>query len=52
MDIFQLLELSAGSVVVESGVWDRQWVPIGPSSHLHTFEFYQERVDRARDEFV
>jgi len=51
------LELKPGSVVIESGTGSGSLShsmarTIAPSGHLHTFDFHQERVDKAREEFA
>ena len=51
------LELKPGSVVIESGTGSGSLShsiarTIAPSGHLHTFDFHQERVDRASIEFA
>jgi len=50
------LELKPGSVVVESGTGSGSLShsmarTIAPSGHLHTFDFHQERAEKARQEF-
>merc|ERR1712062_251523 len=50
------LELKPGSVVVESGTGSGSLShafarTIAPTGHLHTFDFHQERADKARKEF-
>merc|ERR1719154_349537 len=50
------LELKPGSVVIESGTGSGSLShsiarTIAPSGHLHTFDFHQERVERAKEEF-
>merc|ERR1712025_1011703 len=50
------LELKPGSVVIESGTGSGSLShsiarTIAPTGHLYTFDFHQERVDRARLEF-
>merc|ERR1719318_1430831 len=50
------LELKPGSVVIESGTGSGSLShsiarTIAPSGHLHTFDFHQERADKARKEF-
>jgi len=51
------LELKPGSVVIESGTGSGSLShsiarTVAPTGHLNTFDFHQERVDRAREEFV
>jgi len=50
------LELKPGSTVIESGTGSGSLShsimrTVAPSGHLHTFDFHQERVERARQEF-
>lgn len=50
------LELKPGSVVIESGTGSGSLShsilsTIAPTGHLHTFDFHQERVEKARQEF-
>jgi len=50
------LELKPGSVVIESGTGSGSLShsimrTVAPSGHLHTFDFHQERVERAGEEF-
>jgi len=50
------LELRPGSVVVESGTGSASLShalirAIAPSGHLHTFDFHEERLLKAREEF-
>ena len=54
--IYFQLELKPGSVVVESGTGSGSLShafarTIAPAGHLHTFDFHQERADKARKEF-
>ncbi|XP_057293653.1 tRNA (adenine(58)-N(1))-methyltransferase catalytic subunit TRMT61A-like isoform X2 [Hydractinia symbiolongicarpus] len=51
-----LLELKPGSVVVESGTGSGSLSHaivrcIKPNGHLYTFDFHQQRVEKAREEF-
>ncbi|XP_021378014.1 tRNA (adenine(58)-N(1))-methyltransferase catalytic subunit TRMT61A-like [Mizuhopecten yessoensis] len=50
------LDLKPGSVVVESGTGSGSLShsiirTIAPTGHLHTFEFHQQRAEKAREEF-
>lgn len=51
------LDLKPGSVVIEAGTGSASLShailrTIAPSGHLHTFDFHDQRVKRAHDEFV
>jgi len=51
------LDLKPGSVVVESGTGSGSLShaiirTIKPNGHLHTFDFHEQRVEKAREEFV
>lgn len=51
------LEMKPGSVVIESGTGSGSLShsiigTVAPSGHLHTFDFHQERADKAREEFT
>jgi len=50
------LELKPGSIVIESGTGSGSLShsilrTIAPNGHLHTFDFHQQRVDLAQEEF-
>ncbi|KAI9136260.1 tRNA methyltransferase complex subunit Cpd1 [Paraphysoderma sedebokerense] len=54
--ITSFLNLRPGSIVLESGTGSGSFShslvrTIAPSGHLHTFEYHQERANRARKEF-
>uniref|UniRef100_A0A182QCC9 tRNA (adenine(58)-N(1))-methyltransferase catalytic subunit TRMT61A n=1 Tax=Anopheles farauti TaxID=69004 RepID=A0A182QCC9_9DIPT len=55
--ILYQLEVRPGSIVIESGTGSGSLShyflrAIRPSGHLHTFDFHEERVAKAREEFV
>lgn len=55
MILFQL-EIKPGSIVIESGTGSGSLShyfirAIKPHGHLHTFDFHEQRVKLARDEF-
>ena len=54
--ILMQLELKPGSVVIESGTGSGSLShsilrTIAPKGHLHTFDFHEQRVELAREEF-
>ena len=54
--VISQLELKPGSVVVESGTGSASLShalirTVAPSGHLHTFDFHEERLLKAKEEF-